>query len=596
MNTLNSRKPYNILEVANVHSGNVQYILDLIDEFSEFSPDYGMKFQPFRYDMIALPDYEWYNVYKELFISPDDWQKIFLSAVNTKDVWIDVFDGYSFEILKENIKLIHGLKFQASTLSNILLINTLSTLDLSDKKIIINVSGYSTGEIQDILQSFHRFSFGEIILQIGFQAYPTNVVDSGLSKIQRLINTFDNRISFADHLSHDTLDASILPVCAFLQGADILEKHIRLSQPDPKYDFYSSLSLSAYKQYHTILQKYAEAQTQPFINENEKIYLTKTMQIPVLGHDLPGDSIPDLNIDFEFKRSNREGISVSSIKKILDSFQILKTDKKKGDTIREEDFRKAKIGAVIACRLKSTRLPQKALKKIGDLTSVELCIRSTLELENINTVVLATSDLEEDSLLENYLYRPTVMFHKGHPVDVMHRVLEALDKYCIDIFIRITADMPFVSNDILKILLASHFNNGADYTRANEAAIGTNLEIINKTALRKAKSYFPNADYSEYMTYYFINNPDHFKLNIVTLPDELVRDYRLTLDYPEDLELFNKIHDHLVQNRLEFSIRNIFSFLDNNPELANINNGCEVRYKTDKNLIETLNRYTRIIA
>jgi len=43
------------------------------------------------------------------------------------------------------------------------------------------------------------------------------------------------------------------------------------------------------------------------------------------------------------------------------------------------------------------------------------------------------------------------------------------------------------------------------------------------------------------MTWYFQKNPEYFKLNYVTLPDELIRDYRVTHDYPEDLSMFEAV-------------------------------------------------------
>lgn len=127
---------------------------------------------------------------------------------------------------------------------------------------------------------------------------------------------------------------------------------------------------------------------------------------------------------------------------------------------------------------------------------------------------------------------------------------------------------------------------------AKKAAVGTNLEIINVEALKRVKKHFPQANYSEYMTWYFQNNPDHLKLNFVELPDELVRDYRLTLDYKEDLEMFNKIHNDL--NSQIINLRKIIKYLDSNKEIAEMNSHLNLTYKTEQELIDTLNRVTKI--
>lgn len=258
------------------------------------------------------------------------------------------------------------------------------------------------------------------------------------------------------------------------------------------------------------------------------------------------------------------------------------------------DNKNLNIGTIIACRLKSTRLPKKALLKIGNLSSVEYCIKNCLKFKNTTTTVLATSTLAEDGELATHTYSPEVKFFQGEPEDVMQRYVDVVNKYNIDVFARVTADMPFVSDEILQIVLKSHFDSKADYTIGTKAAIGTNLEIINSEALRRAKSFFPNADYSEYMSFYFTNNPEHFKINRIELPSDLIREYRLTLDYEEDLTLFNIIDDHFTKHNIEPSLRDIFKFLDDNPEIAKINQSLAVKYKDDKTLIDTLNRVTKI--
>src|SRR5690606_37967273 len=134
-----------------------------------------------------------------------------------------------------------------------------------------------------------------------------------------------------------------------------------------------------------------------------------------------------------------------------------------GNTLQREQFRKARIGIAVVCRMKSTRLPKKAILKIGDLPSVEYCLRNVLKLENVDKVVLATSTNQADAILEGYTYIDDVGFYKGDPEDVMQRVLDVAKKYDLDIICRLTADMPLVSNEIFQESLTSHFNEGADY-------------------------------------------------------------------------------------------------------------------------------------
>ncbi len=262
--------------------------------------------------------------------------------------------------------------------------------------------------------------------------------------------------------------------------------------------------------------------------------------------------------------------------------------------LNQKDFKKPTIATIIAVRLKSTRLPKKAILKIGNLSSIELCIKNSLKFKNVDYTILATSTIDEDTVLKDYTYSDSVIFHRGDPEDVIQRYLDIIDKLKIDVFIRVTGDMPYISDDILQILLKEHFKSGADYTTANKAAVGTNLEIINTSALKKVKKFFPNADYSEYMTFYFKNNPDYFKLNYINLPSSLIRNCRLTLDYKEDLDMFNKIESYFKEKNIEFNIHELFNYLDNNPDIAKINQHISLKYESDKKLIELLNKVTTI--
>jgi N,N'-diacetyllegionaminate synthase len=187
-----------------------------------------------------------------------------------------------------------------------------------------------------------------------------------------------------------------------------------------------------------------------------------------------------------------------------------------------------------------------------------------------------------------------VKFWRGDPDDVIQRYLGACQEYGIDVIVRATADCPVVSPEIAEMLLDHHFRTGADYTAAREVAVGTGCEIYSTEALRRVIKYLGKAEHSEYMTWYLRNNQDIFKVEFVDLPIEMVRDYRLTLDYPEDLEMFNQLYTALEKKQSTPSLLNIFTILDENQSISGVNSHVTLRYKTDTELINTLNRVTKI--
>ncbi|MDC1244559.1 N-acetylneuraminate synthase family protein [Crocinitomicaceae bacterium] len=583
-----------IIEVANTHGGDFDYMISLIDEFERIQPS-GIKFQPLKYDQIAVKDYEWYPVYEKLYFTPIQWKEIISRAKQTKEVWLDLFDTYGVQILKDQLENIQGIKLQTSVLNNLDILKELREIDTQGLKLIINIAGRTYEEIDHYLCYFQeQLSFDEVLIEVGFQSYPTKLVDSGISKLKMIKSKYNNKIVFADHVEGVHSDAMNLPLVAFMSGADIIEKHVMHSSLPTEYDYFSSIKINQFSRLLDNLHRYSELFNEPFINSNEKEYLEKTIQIPILNKDKSKNDIISFK-DLTYKRTNLKGMNHNEIIKMINNgFVKIKKEKAQHEPIKNRDLEKVKTACIIAARLKSSRLKLKAKLKIGELSSVELCIKNCLRFDNIDQTILATSTTDEDAELSQYTYDPNVIFHKGHPDDVIQRYLDIIRKEKIDVFIRVTGDMPYVSKEIADLLLKDHLKSGADYTVGQEAAAGTNLEIINSSALEKVKKHFPSANYSEYMTWYFQNNPEHFVINKVKLPEELVRDYRLTIDYQEDLNMFNKIEEHFEINNIDFSIYELFKFLDSNPKIAKINSHLTLKYKTDKELIDTLNRETKI--
>lgn len=588
---------YNILEVANSHGGDISYLYTLIEKYSIFDKkeNFGIKFQPFKYDLMAVENYSYYSLYKKLFFTKKEWKDIIQKAFMTKDIWLDIFDEYGLEILEDNLDKIEGIKFQTSILDNLIIFKKLREINTFNLKLILNIAGRSLDEIDGIINKYSLLKFKEIYLEVGFQGYPTSIEDCGISKITILKEKYSNiKIVFADHTNSQKDEAIILPLLVGFNCCDVIEKHIMLDRENTKYDFYSSLTFEQYKKFIDEQKKYFNLKKEKFVNEKEKEYLKKTLQIPILNKDKKAGELIDIENDFEFKRNDSYGLNIVELKKYVAEKYILNSDRKKGETIRKEDIKKANIAVIIACRLKSSRLKRKALLKIGSLSSIEMCIKNILKFKDVNSVVLATSITDEDSELKDYIYNKNVIFHQGDPDDVIQRYLDIIEKKNFDVIIRATGDCPYLSSDIAEIILDSHFEKGAEYSNGIEATIGTNLEVINTLSLKKIKKYFPKADYSEYMTWYFQNNSDVFKLNYVDLPNRWRRDYRLTLDYQEDLELFNQIEKYFTEEKIEYSIDKLYNYLDNHPDIAKINSFITQKYQTDTKLIEILNKYTKI--
>ena len=589
--------PAVIIECANTHGGDKSVLYRLVEESGKYDyPNKAIKFQLFSPQTLALSDFSWYEVYKEIAFDENIWFDVIPKAKQqVGKVWLDIFDIYGIDILKKTISHIDGIKLQASVLENYEVRAALGQVDVRGLNLILNISGFELSQIYDLLHQFESLEFKEIILQMGYQAYPTKIEDSSLQKIQVLRAQFSNSICIADHVDANNSEAYDVPVYALSLGCDYIEKHICIKRADAKYDFYSSLEVEEFPKLFEKIKSYLKATRGSFICEAEKEYLKKSVQVPVTSEILEEGTLIGLR-NLKFRRTDQKGLTYSQIQELQNQNMVLRETMIENKTFQAGNFRPAKIGVIVAGRLKSSRLKRKALLPIQGMASIERCLQSCLQFPYQDIVVLATSTVEEDAELENYTLDGKAQFFKGDPDDVIARYVGVCDKYNLDVIIRVTADCPLVSAEVAKELLESHFASGADFTAPKKFAVGTNCEIINANAMRKIIKLMGRAEYSEYMSFYFHNNPKYFKLNFVDLPESLIRDYRLTLDFEEDLQMFEQLYSKLDQNNLAYSTNNVFDILDSNPEISKINAHIQLKYKTDTDLINKLNKSTKIDA
>lgn len=586
--------PYLVVEIANVHGGDKSVVETIISQFSTIDyPLKGIKFQAFSPRGISLPDFKWFPVYEELFFDEATWCGLIDQASCYGDVWIDIFDSYGVEILSQNLDKIHGIKLQASVLENLEVREALSRIDLDSKKLMINVSGLELSDIEIVYEDFLDIC-RNVVIQIGYQSYPTQIENTGLQKLSILKAAFPNvPLCMADHADANQEFAVNVPVYAALLGCQYVEKHYCLNRKAAKYDGFSALESGQLAKVCTALKEVFAAHGGGFINNAESEYLKQSIQVPVLKRDLMAGELV-APIDLIYRRTSQEGVGMRQIKELQMARKILTQSKLTNSTINPVDYRIARIAIIVAGRMKSTRLPQKAILPIAGIASVERCLAQCLGVRGVERVILATSDLEADSVLKSHTLGGKVDFWQGHPDDVISRYLGSCDHYGVDVIVRVTADCPLVFPEIIEHLLQRHFEEGADYTAAEDCAVGSSGEVINVSALRKVIECFGEAEYSEYMTWYFRNNPEYFKVNIVSLPLELVRSYRLTLDYPEDLEMFEALYSALGEEKDFYLAQEVFDVLDSSPDIVAINKHLTLKYKTDETLIALLNAKTKI--
>jgi len=118
---------------------------------------------------------------------------------------------------------------------------------------------------------------------------------------------------------------------------------------------------------------------------------------------------------------------------------------------------------LIQARMESTRLPGKALAKLGDHSVLEWVIRRVRSSKQLTKVVLATTTKSSDDSLCELATSLGIEIFRGSENDVLGRFADAAEKFPADVVIRVCADNPFISGSEIDVLISEYARSPIKY-------------------------------------------------------------------------------------------------------------------------------------
>ena len=230
-----------------------------------------------------------------------------------------------------------------------------------------------------------------------------------------------------------------------------------------------------------------------------------------------------------------------------------------------------KSAILITARLKSTRLPMKLIKPLSGVPMI-VHMLNRLKLAKIpEEIIICTSTVSQDDPLELIAKEQGVGCYRGEPDDVLLRLTNAAEKYNIETVINCTADNPFVDPIYIDKLYKHHIKKSNDFSKIDGLPWGTFSYAISFDAMKKACKIKDETD-TEVWHGYFMDT-DKFKWDALMVQDDSVKwsNLRLTVDYPEDFSLMERIFKELWDYRNVFSLKDIVALCRKNPEIVKIN-------------------------
>ena len=197
----------------------------------------------------------------------------------------------------------------------------------------------------------------------------------------------------------------------------------------------------------------------------------------------------------------------------------------------------------IAVRMKSTRLPKKALKPLYGKPLLERLIERLKKAQIPKNIIICTSTNAQDDPIYNLGVKLNVAVIRGSELDVMSRFLSAAEHNEADHVIRVTGDNPLTDPELIDSMLSHHITTKSSYTYTKDAPKGVKPEIISITALRWLYPRITH-DKTEYMTYQLmeLHNKTEYKSGIGS------ENVRLTVDTQEDYEKISAVYDNYSGN------------------------------------------------
>lgn len=242
-------------------------------------------------------------------------------------------------------------------------------------------------------------------------------------------------------------------------------------------------------------------------------------------------------------------------------------------------YKRNLVQAIIQARVGSSRLPSKIFETIGENSILKWVIKNLHESDYIKRIVIATTCEKEDDAVEKFCHEEGVNVFRGSEEDVLDRFYKTLGKYPCDILVRATADNPLLHIETLDSMVKLHINENADYTSIEGVApLGLTAEIVTSHALKKAWDRGNEKAHREHVTPFIYEHPDEFTIKRLEPPASLAgKNYRLTVDTKEDLDLMKAIYKKLYSAGKEFTANNAVALLSESPALLQLNSHIRQR-------------------
>ncbi len=230
----------------------------------------------------------------------------------------------------------------------------------------------------------------------------------------------------------------------------------------------------------------------------------------------------------------------------------------------------------------SSRFPGKTLADLHGMPMLKRLVERIGKSEYVDTVVVATTFLEEDQPIEDWCCDNDVGCFRGSDTDVLGRLCAGAKHFHADTIVEILGDNPLVHSHLIDASVRKFFDEELDYVatvtneypktgpRMKKFPIGVRVQVLSADTLNKCAKLAKKDHYREHATSFIAENPEIFSTGFVQAVGDFATCNRPELTFAvnvkANMELMRNIFLACHHRDENFSLATALEHYDKNPE------------------------------
>ena len=244
-----------------------------------------------------------------------------------------------------------------------------------------------------------------------------------------------------------------------------------------------------------------------------------------------------------------------------------------------------KVGAFIPVRLASERLPGKALRELSGRPVIFHLLDRVCACRFVGDpkdVIVCTTITSSDDPLVSAVESYGCSVFRGAVDDIIDRFNDAMQAFPLDFVIQANGDNPLSAIEAMDKTV-SHLveNQDVDVATISGLPLGTSTHAFTRRALNTVVDAYETCRNDTGFFYYFTRTGlcKHVELENSDINCRLP-EARLTLDYEEDLEMFEAIFSELQRPGELIGLAEVVQFLRGHKDVLGLNSHLDTDYWT----------------